>query len=73
MGELGHGGLGVVHLETNAREGYPAAPQTSSGCEAKELEKWKLHCEGHCHPCVAFALKAGGCWKGAPWMKPLRL
>mmetsp|Transcript_8565 Transcript_8565/g.20353 ORF Transcript_8565/g.20353 Transcript_8565/m.20353 type:complete len:193 (-) Transcript_8565:79-657(-) len=27
-------------------------------------EKLQLHKRGICHPCVAFALKPGGCWKG---------
>mmetsp|Transcript_21238 Transcript_21238/g.49415 ORF Transcript_21238/g.49415 Transcript_21238/m.49415 type:complete len:232 (+) Transcript_21238:36-731(+) len=27
-------------------------------------EKLQLHNAGRCHPCVAFALRADGCWKG---------
>ncbi|CAE7204879.1 unnamed protein product, partial [Symbiodinium sp. CCMP2456] len=36
----------------------------TSGCEMSEKEKWQLHRKGACFPCVAFALREGGCFKG---------
>ncbi|CAE7511694.1 unnamed protein product [Symbiodinium necroappetens] len=31
---------------------------------ANASEKFQLHKAGQCHPCVAFAYRAGGCYKG---------
>ena len=42
-------------------------PTIPSLCHCKAAEKWELHRIGQCHPCVAFALKPGGCFKAAAW------
>ncbi|OLP92752.1 hypothetical protein AK812_SmicGene25410 [Symbiodinium microadriaticum] len=36
----------------------------TSGREMSEKEKWQLHRKHACFPCVAFALREGGCFKG---------
>ena len=39
------------------------AASTQDPAVLSAAEKWELHRIGQCHPCVAFALKPGGCFK----------
>eukprot|EP00435_Cladocopium_sp_Y103_P068807 s1255_g32.t1 len=56
--EPGHiGRIGLLE-----REGMPRMPPTT--WQSWQLHQLQLHNSGQCFPCIAFALKPAGCFKG---------